>query len=208
MANWAMDESQKTIYFDIETAGLDPKRHPIIQIAAIAVDGVGDPVEAFEAKVRFDERRANKNSLRKNHYHPGTWAKEAQEPLDVARAFAEFLRRHATVPMTSAKGERYRIAQLAAHNSAFDGPFLQSWFEQLSIYLPARRQVICTMQRAIWYFTENPAMVPPKDFKLATLCEYFDVPFHAAAAHEALADVSATVALYRALRARGGTACY
>jgi DNA polymerase III epsilon subunit-like protein len=110
--------------------------------------------------------------------------------------------------MTSAKGERYRIAQLAAHNSAFDGPFLQFWFEQLSIYLPARRQVICTMQRAIWYFTENPAMVPPKDFKLATLCEYFDVPFHAAAAHEALADVSATVALYRALRVRGGTACY
>lgn len=199
VADWAMDQSQRTVYVDIETAGLDPKRHPIIQIAAIAVDDVGDPVEAFEAKIRFDERKANKNSLRKSHYHPGTWANEAREPADVARAFAEFLRRHATVPMTSAKGEGYFVVQLAAHNAAFDGPVLQSWYERLGIYLPARRQVLCTLQRAIWYFTENPIMMRPKDFKLATLCEHFRVPFHAAAAHEALADVSATVALYKAL---------
>jgi DNA polymerase III epsilon subunit-like protein len=162
-------------------------------------------VEAFEAKIRFDERRANRNSLRKNHYHPGTWAMEAQEPMDVARAFADFLRRHATVPMTSAKGDAYFVAQLAAHNAAFDGPFLQSWNERLGVFLPARRQFLCTMQRAAWYFTENPATVPPKDFKLATLCEYFGVPFHAAAAHDALADVTATVALYKALLTRQTT---
>lgn len=187
---------------DIETGGLEPKRHPIIQLAAIAIDQAFQPLEAFEAKIRFDERKANKNSLRKNHYHPGTWAREAQGPAEVAHAFGEFLRRHASVPMTSAKGQEYRVAQLAAHNSAFDGPFLQSWYERLGIYLPARRQVLCTMQRAIWYFTENPAIVPPKDFKLATLCAHFGVAFHAAAAHEALADVTATVTLYQALTAR------
>jgi DNA polymerase III epsilon subunit-like protein len=105
--------------------------------------------------------------------------------------------------MTSAKGDVYFVAQLAAHNAAFDGPFLQSWYERLGVFLPARRQVLCTMQRAIWYFTENPATVPPKDFKLATLCEYFGVPFHAAAAHEALADVTATVALCKAIVGHG-----
>jgi DNA polymerase III epsilon subunit-like protein len=208
MADWAMEESQKTVYLDIETAGLDPQRHPIIQIAAIAVDDVGDPVEAFEAKVRFDERKANKNSLRKNHYHPGTWANEAQEPAHVARAFAEFLRRYATVPMTSAKGDAYFVAQLAAHNAAFDGPFLQSWYVRLGVFLPARRQVLCTMQRAIWHFSENSALPPPKDFKLATLCQYFGVPFHAAAAHEALADVTATVALYKAIVGHGPSTAY
>jgi oligoribonuclease (3'-5' exoribonuclease) len=77
MAQSAM--AQRLIYFDLETAGLDPKRHAIIQIAAIAVDVSLQPIEAFEAKVRFNERRANKNSLRKNHYHKGTWAKEAKE---------------------------------------------------------------------------------------------------------------------------------
>jgi DNA polymerase-3 subunit epsilon/ribonuclease T len=195
-----MDEPPQTIFVDIETGGLDPKRHPIIQIAAIAVDDTGEPVEAFEAKVRFDERKANKHSLRKNHYHPGIWAKEAREPADVAQAFAQFLRRHARVPMISAKGEAYFVAQLVAHNAAFDGPFLQSWYERLNSYLPARRQVLCTLQRAIWYFVENPRLSPPKDFKLATLCEYFGVPFHAAAAHEALADVTATMLLYQKLR--------
>ena len=200
--------ARRLIYFDLETAGLNPHRHPIIQVAAIAVTDACEPVEAFEAKICFDEKKANKNSLRKNHYHPGTWSKEAQEPKIAAYAFAEFLRRHASVPMTSAKGEEYFLAQLVAHNAGFDGPFLQTWFEQLGIYLPARRQVLCTMQRAIWYFAENPAIVPPKDLKLATLCEHFDVPFHAASAHEALADVSASVALYRALVAQDRTISY
>lgn len=189
----------KLIFCDLETGGLDPKRHAIIQLAAIAVNEDLQPIEAFEAKIRFDERKANKNSLRKNHYHPGTWAKEALDEEQVARVFAEFLRRHASVPMTSSKGEKYLVAQLVAHNAAFDGPFLQAWFERLGIYLPARRQVLCTMQRAIWYFAENHHLVPPKDYKLATLCQYFGVTYHAAAAHEALADVSATVQLYRAM---------
>lgn len=196
------------VYFDLECGGLDPKRHAIIQMAAIAVRDPCEPLEAFEAKIRFDERKANKNSLRKNHYHPGTWAREAQEPLQVAHEFAGFLRRHASIPMTSAKGDEYFVAQLAAHNSAFDGPFLHAWYERLGIYLPARRQVLCMLQRAIWYFTENPDIAPPKDFKLATLCEYFGVDFHAAAAHEALADVTATVALYKALVARQAAVPY
>ncbi len=38
------------VLFDLETAGLDPKRHPIIQIAAIAVDENLSPVEAFEGE--------------------------------------------------------------------------------------------------------------------------------------------------------------
>ncbi|MFO0915919.1 MAG: 3'-5' exonuclease [Pirellulales bacterium] len=187
------------VFFDLETAGLNPKRHPIIQIAAIAVNRQLEPIEAFEAKVQFDSHRANKNSLRKNHYQAGTWLKEGRRDEVVAREFAEFLRRHATLPVLSSSGNRYHVAQLVAHNAAFDGPYLQTWFETLGIFLPARRQVLCTMQRAIWYFTEYPGLTPPKDFKLATLCQAFGVPFHAAAAHEALADVSATVRLYQAL---------
>lgn len=187
------------VFFDLETAGLNPKRHPIIQIAAIAVNRSLEPVEAFEAKVQFDSHRANKNSLRKNHYQPGTWAKEGKSEVEVARGFSEFLRRHASLPVLASSGVQYHVAQLVAHNSAFDGPYLQTWYEHLGIFLPARRQVLCTMQRAIWYFAEHPELTPPRDFKLATLCQSLGVSFHAASAHEALADVSATVRLYQAL---------
>lgn len=197
----------RLVFFDLETAGLDPKRHAIVQIAAIAVDETLAPLEAFEAKVRFNEKRANKSSLRKNHFHPGVWAKEAQEERQVAQSFSDFLRRHAVVPMTSSTGETYRVSQLVAHNGAFDGPFLQEWFERLGVFLPARRLVLCTMQRAIWYFTENHELVPPRDFKLATLCQHLGVSFHAAAAHEALADVTATVRLYKAMHAAVSNSC-
>lgn len=192
----------RLVFFDLETAGLNPDRHAIIQIAAIAVDTLLAPIEAFEAKIRFDDRTASKKSLRKNHFHRGVWANEALDEKVAAREFAEFLRRHASIPQTSSKGEAYFVSQLVAHNAVFDGPFLQAWCDRLGVFLPARRLILCTMQRAMWHFAESPSLVPPKDYKLATLCQHFGVSFHAAAAHEALADVSATVGLYRAFHAK------
>lgn len=197
MAESAMEE--RLVFFDLETGGIDPKRNPIIQLAAIAVDARLEVLEAFEAKIRFDQRRANSHSLRKNHYHPGVWAKEAREPEHVAREFADFLRRHATVPALSRQGAPYKVAQLVAHNAAFDAPFLSIWYEKLDVYLPARRLVLCTLQLALWHFALFGAK-PPANLQLASLCAHFGIPFHAAAAHEALADAVATVQLYRALR--------
>ena len=192
----------RLIFFDLETAGLNPKRHPIVQVAAIAVDVDLCPVETFEAKIYFDERRANRNSLRKNHYKRGIWAKIALDPEAAAKKFAEFLRRNASVAMLGSDGEPYHLAQLVAHNAQFDAAFLQAWYERLYMYLPARYQVFCTLQRALWWFQEHPDVTPPTDFKLATLCNHFGVPFHAASAHDALGDATATVALYRAMSKR------
>lgn len=191
----------KLIFVDLEVGGPNPKRHPIIQLAAIAVDERFDALEAFEAKIRFNPKCANAYSLRKNSYHPGIWAKEAQEPKDVAKDFAQFLRRHASVSTLSGKGERYRVAQLVAHNAPFDGPFLIEWYDRLGIYLPAKRQLLCTLQLALWHFamTGEP---PPANYKLATVCAHFGVPFHAAKAHDALGDVTATVQLYQILATR------
>ncbi len=191
-------KKQRLVFFDLETAGLDPKRHPIIQIAAVAIDEQLEVLEAFEAKVKFDPLRANTQSLRKNHYHPGVWAHDARDPREVAQDFAAFLRRHASVDALSSQGKPYHVAQLVAHNAAFDGPFLMTWFDKLQVYLPARRLVLCTMQLAMWQLMENISS-GPKSFQLASLCEHFGVPFHAASAHEALGDATATVRLFQAL---------
>jgi DNA polymerase III epsilon subunit-like protein len=193
----------RLVFVDLEAGGLNPKKHAIIQLAAIAVDEGFEPLEAFEVKIRFDPRKADPNSLRKNHYSPGQWAREAIDAKAAAVQFGEFLRRHATVPMLSSEGVTYHVAQLVAHNAAFDAPFLQTWCEKLGVYLPARYQVLCTLQRAMWFFEEHRYKPPPPHFKLATLCHYFGVPFHAASAHEALGDVSATLGLYRALTFTG-----
>jgi len=189
---------QRLVFIDLETGGLDPKRHPILQLAAVAVDSNNEPLEAFEAKLRFDRQKANARSLRKNHYHPGVWAREARDPKEVAIEFAAFLRRHAVEATLSAQGKSYQVAQLVAHNAAFDGPFLFTWFEKLGVYLPAKRLILCTMQLAMWQLAISGAP-PPANYQLATLCEDSGVPFHAASAHDALGDGTATVQLFRAI---------
>ncbi len=187
------------VFIDLETGGLSPTRHPIIQIAAIAVSTALEPVEAIELKIQFHESQATKQNLRKNHYNRGRWARDGLLPQEAARRLARFLSRYPGYAAASASGRHHSIAQLVAHNAAFDGPFLQSWYQRLGIFLPARFQVLCTMQRAQWYFAEHTDIAAPSNLKLATLCEYFRVPFHAANAHEALGDVTATFLLYRAL---------
>jgi DNA polymerase III epsilon subunit-like protein len=121
---------------------------------------------------------------------------------EAAGLFAAFLKRHASSTVLSSEGSSRCLAQLVAHNAAFDGPFLQAWYERLGVFLPARYQVLCTLQRAQWHFAERPELPPPENFKLATLCHYYRVPLHAARAHDALGDVTATFLLYRALLER------
>src|SRR5262249_19606459 len=93
--------SSQLVFVDLETGGLNSKRHPIIQVGAIAVDDCYQPLEAFEAKIRFDPRSADQNSLRKNHYSRGQWTREALAPNEAAERFGQFLRRHAAVPIFS-----------------------------------------------------------------------------------------------------------
>ncbi|MDX1964972.1 MAG: 3'-5' exonuclease [Pirellulales bacterium] len=190
--------NQTLVFFDLETGGIDPKRHPIIQIAAIAVGEDLEPIEAFEAKIRFSSKTATASSLRKSSYHPGVWAKEGREPAEVAKELAGFLRRHATRPALTADGKKYQVAQLVAHNAAFDGPFISEWFDRLRVYLPARKLVLCTLQLALWN-AQSQGGTEPANFQLATLCRHYGVPFHAASAHDALGDVSATVGLFQAI---------
>jgi DNA polymerase III epsilon subunit-like protein len=49
----------------------------------------------------------------------------------------------------------------------------------------------------MWLFHEHRSLTPPTDFKLGTLCQYFGVPFPPQEAHNSLADVRATVEIYR-----------
>ena len=191
-----LDPDERLLFVDLETGGVEPWR-PIIQIAAIAVTSSLRELESFEAKIHFDESVAAPEALRKNHYSRERWLREGRRSRDVAEDFTRLLRRHATIDQTATSGRVFQVAQLVAHNGAFDGGFLRAWFERLNLFLPASPRVLCTMQRAIWLFHEHKSLTPPADFKLGTLCQYFGVSLPAEDAHDALNDVRATVALYR-----------
>ena len=182
------------VAFDLETGGLETHR-PIIQIAAIAIDEDFNEREVFEVKVKFEETKACPDALRRVHYRRAEWKRSAVTPKKAAWAFSRFLRRHANVEVFRRDLSVFRVAQLASHNSQFDGPFLTEWFDRLDIFLPASYRVFCTLQRAYWFFHENPHLARPDDFRLGTLCEYFDVPLNPSDAHEALADTRAAIGL-------------
>lgn len=188
-----------TVFFDLETGGIDPSKHPIIQIAAIAVGS--DLVERnhFEVKVAFDPAECDPEALKHNCYNEAVWKEKSVNPSDAIARFSAFLKEHADVRMVSGRtGKPYFVAQLIGHNAAsFDGPFIQAFYRQYDAFLPASYRVMCTLQRAIWYFHERPDIKQPTDFKLATLCQYFGIEL--VNAHDALADIRATVALYRKL---------
>lgn len=191
--------SQASVVFvDLETAGIEHHR-PIMQIAAIAVDADLRELEQFEIKVQFDEKKACPDALRKIHYRRAEWKRVAVPEKRAAWSFAAFLRRHASVVVIGRDFKTFRVAKLAAHNAQFDGEFLKKWFNRLGVFLPASYRTLCTLQRAYWYFLEKPELVAPDDFRLVTLCEYFGIGLCPADAHEALADVRATVALYRVI---------
>ena len=190
------------VFADIETGGLETSR-PIIQIGAIAVDEDLREVGQFETKIRFDESTACPHALRRIHYRRAEWQRTAVPARSAAFSFARFLRKHASVEVYGRDLSAFKVAQLAAHNAEFDGPFLRAWYDRLGLFLPASYRVLCTLQRAYWYFHENPQLCPPDDFRLLTLCNYFGVPLRADQAHEALEDARATAGLYRMVESMG-----
>jgi DNA polymerase III epsilon subunit-like protein len=173
------------------------RRRSILQIAAIAVSRSLIEQEAFEAKIRINEQLTPPDLIRNRHFDRNRWRREARHPKSVAYEFGKFLGRHATAEVAGADRRRMIVAQLVAHNAEFDGPFLREWFERLGLFLPASYRVFCTLHRAMWLFHEHHALTPPPDFKLSTLCHYFAIPLPPQEAHDALADVRATVELYR-----------
>jgi DNA polymerase III epsilon subunit-like protein len=186
--------ADRLVFVDVETAESDAG-WTVIQVAAVAVSGRLRELAAFEAKLAVGR------PVRHSRFDAETWKREGQPAREVARAFATFLREHATVPVTPVRGRPYRVAQVVAHNAEFDGAMLRAWFDQAALFLPGHFRVLCTVQRAAWLFREAPHLEPPNDYKLGTLCRHFGITYRAEDAHDALNDARAAVELYREMRA-------
>lgn len=187
------------VYFDCETGGLLPQ-HPIIQLAAVAVnESTWEELASFEEKLIFPVSEADPEALKMNHWDAAIWAEKAISPQAAITQFAKFLEAFKSIQMISKRtGKPYSVARLVGHNAAtFDGPRLQSLFSAYRTFLPADPRVRCTLQRAIWYFEEQgkPA---PVNYKLESLCSHFGISI--SETHDALADVRLTVLLAKAMR--------
>jgi len=219
----------KLVIFDLETTGLDPERHTIIQIAAIAVDAEFNEIDQFEAKVKFRLGDADPTALAGNTFgqfladdmkgikfndphvdqlpsyqmvefervYNHKWKQIALHPATVEGQFTKFLKKHATVPNVSKRGNLWYSCAVAGHNAArFDLPFLQAWYKKLGQFCPANFFPLDTMLMA-WERKLLEGIQYP-DLKLETLARYHGVAL--AQQHDALTDVRITAALIPLIR--------
>lgn len=182
-------------FLDLETGGLRVEQ-PIIQIAAIAVDGDWNEVESLEFKIAFDPARCDAEALAINHYTAEAWADAVPEAVAVSN-LAAFLNRHRSVELVSKRtGRPYSVARVAGHNASFDLDRLSALFKRYDTFFPVDfGSVLDTRFGAIWHGERTGKR--PANHRLVTLAEHHGIPV--AGAHDALVDVRLSIALARVL---------
>ena len=186
------------VFFDLETGGVEPQ-HPVIQLAAVAIDDAGAEKSSFETKLAFDESACDPEALKINHYDRAAW-KDALNTAQAVQLFSTWLRPYSSVSLVSKRtGRPYSVARLAGYNAvSFDLPRLRGLFG--TAFFPCEYLCRDVLQRALFYFDEHPELPKPENFKLSTVYAYFKISVDGA--HDALADARLSAGLSRVLQER------
>ncbi|MCI0533278.1 3'-5' exonuclease [bacterium] len=178
----------KTIlaFTDIETTGLKPETHDIIEIGLILAEeerGRGEPpilriLKEREWKVKPEHiERADKTALKINRYNENDW----RDAAALSDALSEYAGETAD-------------AIMVGHNVAFDHSFLQAAFSNTGVRNQMHMHKIDTLSIAYAILSSDPAL--PK-LSLRALCAHYAIVNERA--HTALSDTRATLALYAKL---------
>jgi DNA polymerase-3 subunit epsilon len=173
-------------FVDLETTGLDADRHEIIEIGAVIARQLPQPgrgndleiIDQFEFKVRPEHlETSDPEALRINGYNAADWL----FAVDLPKALETL----------SAKAEG---AMLVAQNVSFDALFLDKAFARTGVSnkMDFHRIDLLSMAYAKLYHDERA-----QRFSLRALCEHFEIKNDRA--HTALADIRATVEVYKRL---------
>lgn len=200
------------IYIDTETGGLDPRRHPVIQIAAVAVDGDGI-VEEFERKLQFRGELCDPEALSLNSYDAAVWKARAVNPVDAAINLKRFVERFRFIQVPKKSGQgTWLAAWVGGWNSSFDVDFVMAlanspgwqWTTEAryiprqpgAVFLPWRLPAMDIMQRFAWWSELSGSR--PDNLRLETAAAFLGVSLPEA--HDALADARAAAEIDRIIR--------
>ena len=178
----------KLFWFDLETTGLNPDKHGLIQIGCL-IDQDGKMIDNFEIKIKpFKTDLLTKGAFEKT----GVTVKQLKtfnEPLTALRKFEKFMEVHID------KYDKTDKFIMAGKNiQMFDIPFLRKFYDKCdNLYFGS------------WFYNMYidintniaEAMVfnglRLQNYQLGTLCEAFDIDLNA---HDAMSDIIATRQLY------------
>lgn len=181
----------KILYYDLETTGVDPKKHAILQLAAIIEDDgkVQDEINMAMAPHKGAEITAR--ALEVNGIDP---KKLTARPSP----YAQFSNFRALLDLTVDKFDPKDKLVLAGYNNGnFDDLFLREWFKRwapesrFNVYGTYFVHHSLDGKEMIAWLNHCGMLHPaPANLKLQTVCDYLHIPL--VDAHDASADIKAT----------------
>lgn len=165
---------------DVETSGLSTRRHRVLQVAIVTVDGEGTVLDSWVSLIRPSNRLFFR--LGPRHIH-GLNRSALRAAPPAVKVLSELARRLEGTTFT-------------AHNARFDATFLQASAARAQIKLPVS-PTLCTLRL-------SRRLDPDREFshRLTDLCQRYGVTLDRP--HDALEDALATAAILpHLLRAHG-----
>lgn len=142
------------IALDVETGGLDPRRHALLSISACQLDNTDKTFNVFiepEPGLSVDPRAAKING-----YTPSKWEQRGAVTLSEA-----LIRFKAWLP--------HSWADPLAHNVSFDKAFLEAAQERTAVRLYFNRRWRCSM--SLFMGVSEALKLDVPNFQLVTLAE-------------------------------------
>lgn len=178
-----MKMPKKLLYFDVETTGLNPKVHDIIQLSGL-IEYDNKVVDGFNFIMRpYNFESINREALQVN----GKTIEELVNYPDPGEIYFHLLK------VFEAHINRYDKTDKfipVAYDGKFDMDFLAAFFaknEDKYFGSWVTWDLIDPMAIARYYFTFKD--IKTDDFRLETVCRYFGIPLKA---HDAMHDIVAT----------------
>lgn len=174
------------VFLDLETGGLKPDEHPIIEVAFLTTDAKAQhDLASYQSLVApHPGSRVDPQAAAVNGYNEREW-QNAPSLRSVLLEMIDLL-----PPLFT----------FAGHNPSFDRRFLEVAFARENFPQPGwHRDMIDTAGIARRTLKRTGRV---HDVKLATLCSYYDLPLEGS--HRALVDISNTREIYRRLAVEWG----
>ena len=156
---------------DVETTGLNPQQHRVIQVAAVRMSFDGEVIDTFHSIVRPECPDEYHHDA--EHIH-GISSDAVAQGMPLRDAMHKL-------------GQSLTNSVLVAHNAKFDIGFLRAESERVGYELPINSH-IDTLALSRRLDTENQ-----HSHRLSDLCERYDISI--ARAHDAAEDAGATASL-------------
>lgn len=190
----------RLIFFDTETGGIDPAKHPITQWAGVAVEA-GREIEVLDLKIQAEDHELDQAAKHINGW-PGAakWKELGAIPeANAVKQISKFIDRHKAVPMVSRAGNAYDVAQFAGFNVTFDIDFTRAMFARNMQFFSGHPRGLDVLQLACWHAVKFARDERPAEMKLEAVAIWLGVEVAGRKLHSALDDARISLEVARKL---------